>query len=120
MTLVSTLGQALDQIERIKQQQSLLGTLQLQVATGKKSQTFEGLGSDTILSERSRAEFNKSVIFSLHCAYPLLKHFNLIDFSVSSNKPIFSMLPPIDFLSLCVNSIISFSIYLILIKAKLF
>jgi flagellin-like hook-associated protein FlgL len=59
MTLVSTLGQALDQIERIKQQQDLFGQLQLQVATGKKTQTFSGLESNAIISERSRSEFNQ-------------------------------------------------------------
>lgn len=59
MTLVSTLGQALDQIERIKQQQLLLGNLQLQVSTGKKTQEFTGLGSDTIISQRARADFKE-------------------------------------------------------------
>ncbi len=59
MTLISTLGQALDQIERIKQQQSLLGDIQLQVASGKKTQRFTGLGADTIISERARADFNE-------------------------------------------------------------
>jgi flagellin-like hook-associated protein FlgL len=57
MTGVSTLGQALDQIERIKNQQTLLGTLTTQIATGKKTQVFSGLGTDVISSKRARAEF---------------------------------------------------------------
>jgi flagellar hook-associated protein 3 FlgL len=59
MTLVSTLGQALDQIERIKQQQVNLGTLQEQLATGKIAQTFSGLDTNIITSERSRANINQ-------------------------------------------------------------
>ena len=55
MTFVSTLGQALDQIERLKMTQSQLATLQTQVATGKKTQLFKGLGTDVIASERARA-----------------------------------------------------------------
>lgn len=59
MTLVSTLGQAMAQIERIKQQQVQLGDLQQQLATGKKSQNFIGLGSNITVSERARADFNE-------------------------------------------------------------
>jgi hypothetical protein len=58
MTGISTLGQALDQIERIKEQQSLFSTLSTQFTTGKKSQTYTGLGIDVMLSKRARAEFN--------------------------------------------------------------
>lgn len=58
MTGISTLGQALDQIERIKEQQSLFSTLSTQFTTGKKTQTFTGLGTDIMLSKRARAEFN--------------------------------------------------------------
>lgn len=63
MTQISTLGQALDQIERIKQQQELLGTLQYQVSSGKKAQSFIELGADSLISERSRAEFNQLDIY---------------------------------------------------------
>ncbi len=55
MTGVSTLGAALDQIERIKQQQSLFNNLSVQMSTGKKTQNFSGLGIDTLVSTRSRA-----------------------------------------------------------------
>ena len=57
-TSVSTLGQALDQIERIKQQQSTLGLLQNQLASGKKTNVFSGLETDVIVSKRARADFN--------------------------------------------------------------
>lgn len=58
MTGVSTLGQALDQIERIKEQQLLFSTLSTQLTTGKKAQTYIGLQAEVLLSKRSRAEFN--------------------------------------------------------------
>lgn len=59
MTGISTLGQALAQIERIKDQQTLLGTLSTQLATGKKTQEFSGLGTDTLTSQRARADFKE-------------------------------------------------------------
>lgn len=59
MTLVSTLGQAMAQIERIKQQQVQLGDLQQQLATGKISDNFIGLGTNITVSERARADFNE-------------------------------------------------------------
>jgi flagellar hook-associated protein 3 FlgL len=58
MTGVSTLGQALEQIERIKEQQSQLALLSLQVTSGKKTQQFSGLGNDIMTSKRARANFN--------------------------------------------------------------
>ncbi|PJB70839.1 MAG: hypothetical protein CO093_06795 [Alphaproteobacteria bacterium CG_4_9_14_3_um_filter_47_13] len=54
MTLVSTLGQSLDQVERLKVMQLQLASLQTQIATGKKTQLFKGLGTDVIASERAR------------------------------------------------------------------
>lgn len=58
MTFVSTLGQALDQVERLKTMQSQLGNLQQQLTTGKKTDLFKGLGTDVIISKRARANFN--------------------------------------------------------------
>lgn len=58
MTFVSTLGQSLDQVERLKILQNQLGTLQTQLTTGKKTTLFAGLGSDVITSKKSRANFN--------------------------------------------------------------
>jgi flagellar hook-associated protein 3 FlgL len=57
MTNISTLGQALDQIERLKEQQLLFGTLSTQLTTGKKTQVFSGLGTQVLTSERARADF---------------------------------------------------------------
>ncbi|MGQ0527157.1 MAG: flagellin [Alphaproteobacteria bacterium] len=55
MTGISTLGAALDQIERIKHQQTMFSTLSIQMTTGKKTQSFTGLGVDVLVSKRSRA-----------------------------------------------------------------
>lgn len=57
MTFVSTQGQALEQVERLRLLQNQLADYQNQLATGKKTQTFKGLGTDIIASERSRADF---------------------------------------------------------------
>lgn len=59
MTNVSTLGQALDQAERIKMTQLQLSVMQTQIATGKKTQLFEGLGTDVIASKRARESLTK-------------------------------------------------------------
>ncbi len=58
MSGVSTIGQTVDQISRFKTLQTDLGTLQTQLATGKKASMFSGLGTDTIISERARARVN--------------------------------------------------------------
>ncbi len=58
MTGVSTLGQALNQVERLKEQQTALSTLALQVNTGKKTQLFTGLNNDIMTSKRSRANLS--------------------------------------------------------------
>lgn len=57
MTGVSTLGQALNQIERLKVSQSSFDSLSRQLSSGKKTQVFSGLGSDVITSKRARADF---------------------------------------------------------------
>ncbi len=56
MANVSTLGAALDQISRLKVQQGQVDLLTMQIATGKKTQSFEGLGVDVLLSKRARAD----------------------------------------------------------------
>ena len=58
MAFVSTLGSALDQVERLKTLQSQMTTLQAQLTTGKKTEVFKGLGTDVIASAKSRAGFN--------------------------------------------------------------
>ncbi len=57
MTGVSTLGQSLAQVRRLELQQSNLGNLASQLATGKKTQKFSGLGNDILTSKRARADF---------------------------------------------------------------
>jgi flagellar hook-associated protein 3 FlgL len=52
---VSTLGQYLDQISRLKGQQSSLGELSVQISSGKKTQKLSGLGNDIIRATRARA-----------------------------------------------------------------
>ncbi len=55
---ISTLGQALDQISRLKTQQRSMDLLSTQLNTGKKTQQFSGLGGDAILSQRARANIS--------------------------------------------------------------
>ena len=62
-TGVSTLGQALAQINRINVQQTQVDTLTTQLATGKKAQGFTGLNIDTLASKRARADFQSLEIF---------------------------------------------------------
>jgi flagellar hook-associated protein 3 FlgL len=58
MTGISNLGQALDQISRLKSQQIQLDSFSTQIATGKKTQQFSGLNGDVIRSQRARADLN--------------------------------------------------------------
>lgn len=55
MANISTLGASLDQISRLKVQQSSLDMLTTQLASGKKTQSFSGLGLDVLQSKRARA-----------------------------------------------------------------
>lgn len=63
MTGVSTLGQALRQIENMKSQQITLSDLSTQLATGKRSQSFSGLGTDAISSLRARAQVSSLDVY---------------------------------------------------------
>ncbi len=56
MTGVSTLGQAISQVTRIRSQQTLMTKLATQMATGKIGQDFSELGSGVMLSQRARAD----------------------------------------------------------------
>ncbi len=64
MTGVSTLAQALRQIENIGNQQKLFGQLSEQLASGKKTQKFSGLGTDALTSVRSRTELTSLSIYT--------------------------------------------------------
>jgi len=57
VTGISTLGQALAQLERIQSQQNSVGDLSTQLATGRKTQRFSGLDTDVLVSQRSRAAY---------------------------------------------------------------
>lgn len=59
MTGISNLGQALDQISRLKSQQITLDNFSTQIATGKKTQQFSGLNGDILRTQRARADLNK-------------------------------------------------------------
>ncbi len=63
MTGVSTLAQALRQIENIGNQQKLFGQLSEQLASGKKTQKFSGLGADALASVRSRTELTSINVY---------------------------------------------------------
>jgi flagellar hook-associated protein 3 FlgL len=58
MSSISTLGQAIDQIARLKTQQTTMDTLSTQIASGKKTQKFAGLGTDILRTKRARADIN--------------------------------------------------------------
>ncbi len=63
MTGISTLGQVLRQIENLTAQQQQLADLSTQLATGKKTQVYSGLGTDALTSVRSRVSINSTEIF---------------------------------------------------------
>ena len=54
MTGISTLGQSLNQISRLQEQQSLLDSLGTQLATGRKTQVLSGLDTQVTQALRSR------------------------------------------------------------------
>ncbi len=55
MAGISTLGQALNQIDLFSRQQNILGSLTTQLASGKKTNKFSGLQTDVLTLQRSRA-----------------------------------------------------------------
>ncbi|PCJ02010.1 MAG: hypothetical protein COB14_03085 [Alphaproteobacteria bacterium] len=63
MTGVSTLGQALRQIEHLNSQQVLFSKLSGQLASGKKTQFYSGLGTDALTSVRSRTEISSISVY---------------------------------------------------------
>ncbi|MBI1301404.1 MAG: hypothetical protein GC137_07070 [Alphaproteobacteria bacterium] len=63
MTGISTLGQALRQIENLGSQQIQFATLSEQLATGKKTQFYSGLSTDALTSVRSRVDVSALSIF---------------------------------------------------------
>lgn len=64
MTGISTLGASLDQISRLTVQQNSIDTLSTQIATGKRTQEFSGLGTDILRTQRARTDINSLEQFS--------------------------------------------------------
>lgn len=60
---VSNLGQLLDNNARLRDIRYQLNTLQIQMATGKKSQLLSGLGGDGISTQRTRVDINQINVF---------------------------------------------------------
>ncbi len=58
MTGVSSLGRALSNIDRLQEQQTLLDKLAVQLSTGRKTQSFTGLGTQVIASQRAHTSIN--------------------------------------------------------------
>ncbi len=63
-TGISTLSQAQTQIKNLAEQQSLLNSLANQLATGKKTQKFSGLGNDALTTLRARADLSSLNAYS--------------------------------------------------------
>ncbi len=64
MAGISTLGQFLDQISRLRTQQQQLGDLTVQISSGKKTQKLSGLGSEIMRTSRARVSVNELTIYS--------------------------------------------------------
>ena len=63
MTGVSTLGQALRQIENLNAQNLAFADLSTQLSTGKKTQFYSGLNTDALTSLRSRADLSSISVY---------------------------------------------------------
>ncbi len=63
MTGISTLGQALRQIENLNTQNLLFDNLSTQLATGKKTQFYSGLNTDALTSVRSRTQISSIDVY---------------------------------------------------------
>ncbi len=64
MTGISTLGQALRQIESLNSQNLLFSKLSMQMSTGKKTQFYSGLNTDALTSVRSRTELSSIEVYT--------------------------------------------------------
>lgn len=64
MTNISTLGQYLDQIARLKTQQSNFGDLTVQISSGLKTQKLSGLGDDILKTTRARTGVGELTVYS--------------------------------------------------------
>lgn len=82
MTGVSSLAQALSQIGRIKAVQGQFSTLNQQLATGRKTDVFSGLGTDILTDKRSRANADALEAYNTN----ITKAQNRIDLTLNAVK----------------------------------
>lgn len=85
MANVSTLGQYLDQISRLKTQQQALGDLSLQISSGKKTQKLSGLGADIMRTTRARVGVNNLNVYNDNITNGL-RRINLMNISIDEIK----------------------------------
>lgn len=64
MVNVSTLGQYLDQISRLKTQQTNLGDLSIQISSGLKTQKLSGLGAEILKTTRARTSVGELSVYN--------------------------------------------------------
>lgn len=64
MASISTLGTYLDQISRLKTQQSSMADLTLQLSSGKKTQKLSGLGMDITKTMRARTGIDSLSVYN--------------------------------------------------------
>ncbi len=82
MVNVSTLGQFLDQIARLKAQQQTLGDLTVQISSGHKTQSLSGLGNDIIKTVRARTGVNNLDTYNLNITNAT-RRINLMNSSIN-------------------------------------
>lgn len=63
MAGISTLGQYLETVSRLKSQQQTLGDLSVQISSGKKTQSLSGLGNDILKTTRARTGINSLEVY---------------------------------------------------------
>lgn len=82
---ISTMGHSMDQIDNLRKLQLRMSTLSTQMATGKKTRTFDGLGTDVIASERARANIKALVAYENNITVAS-RRLKLMDNSLSQTR----------------------------------
>lgn len=82
---ISTIGQTLDNNARLKSIQAQLYDLQTQLSSGKKSQSFVGLGAQAIGSLRNRAELTHIDVYQSNITIGITRSKQMLD-SISEFK----------------------------------
>lgn len=60
---ISTIGQLIDNNARLRDIRTQLNTLQIQLASGKKTNVFAGLGSQAVAQQRTRTDLNQIDVY---------------------------------------------------------